>query len=243
MNKFYYDLHIHSCLSPCGDNDSTPDSIVGMGELNGLNLMALTDHNSCKNCPAFFKAAERHGITAVAGMELTTAEDIHTVCLFEGLEGALDFDREIEKRRILIPNRADVFGDQLIMDDQDNVIGREENLLINATTLSLEEVPSLCRAYGGICYPAHIDRESNGIIAVLGVFPTEPKFRFAELHNGELMNGYCEKIGFAKEQFVLSSDAHYLWDIKEQSDYFTLDAEISGDEVRKSLFEFLRGAE
>ena len=79
MNRFYYDLHIHSCLSPCGDNDSTPDSIVGMGELNGLNIMALTDHNSCKNCPAFFKAAERHNITAVAGMELTTAEDIHVV--------------------------------------------------------------------------------------------------------------------------------------------------------------------
>ena len=243
MNKFYYDLHIHSCLSPCGDNDSTPDSIVGMGELNGLNLMALTDHNSCKNCPAFFKAAERHGITAVAGMELTTAEDIHMVCLFESLEAALDFDREIEKRRILIPNRADVFGDQLVMDSQDNIISREENLLINATTLSLEEVSPLCEAHGGICYPAHIDRESNGIIAVLGVFPQEPRFKFAELHNGELMDGYCEEIGFSKKQFVVSSDAHYLWDIKEKSDYFLLDAEKSGDEVRKSLFEFLRGAE
>ena len=100
MKQYYYDLHIHSCLSPCGDDDSTPDSIVGMGELNGLNLMALTDHNTVKNAPAFFKAAERHGIVPVAGMELTTAEDIHVVCLFETLEGALDFDREIEKKRI-----------------------------------------------------------------------------------------------------------------------------------------------
>lgn len=242
MNRFYYDLHLHSCLSPCGDNDSTPDSIVGMGELNGLNIMALTDHNSCKNCPAFFKAAERHGITAVAGMELTTAEDIHTVCLFESLEAALDFDREIEKRRILIPNRPDVFGDQLILDGEDNVVGREEHLLINATTLSLEEIPPLCENYGGICYPAHIDRESNGVIAVLGAFPVEPKFKLAELHDGALMDSYCEKIGFKKEQFIVSSDAHYLWDIKEQSDYFALDAEGCGDEVRKSLFEFLRGA-
>ena len=242
MNRFYYDLHLHSCLSPCGDNDSTPDSIVGMGELNGLSLMALTDHNSCKNCPAFFKAADRHGITAVAGMELTTAEDIHTVCLFESLEAALDFDSEIAKRRILIPNRPDVFGDQLILDGEDNIVGREEHLLINATTLSLPEVPPLCEKYGGICYPAHIDRESNGVIAVLGTFPIEPKFKLAELHDGALMNGYCEKIGFKKEQFIVSSDAHYLWDIKEQSDYFLLDAEGCGDEVRKSLFEFLRGA-
>ena len=100
MSKFYYDLHIHSCLSPCGDNDSTPDSIAGMGELNELNLMAITDHNSLKNAPAFFKAAERHGIIPVAGMELTTAEDIHIVCLFEFLSDALSFDSELEKRKI-----------------------------------------------------------------------------------------------------------------------------------------------
>ena len=81
MKRYYYDLHIHSCLSPCGDDDSTPDSIAGMGELNGLDIMALTDHNTCKNCPAFFEAALRHGILPIAGMELTTAEDIHAVCL------------------------------------------------------------------------------------------------------------------------------------------------------------------
>ena len=98
--RYYYDLHIHSCLSPCGGDDSTPDSIAGMGELNGLDVMALTDHNTAKNCPAFFKAAERHGIIPVAGMELTTAEDIHAVCLFGSLEGAMEFDRLIESRRV-----------------------------------------------------------------------------------------------------------------------------------------------
>ena len=242
MNRFYYDLHIHSCLSPCGDNDSTPDSIAGMGELNGLDIMALTDHNSCKNCPAFFSAAQRHGITAVAGMELTTAEDIHVVCLFETLAGAMEFDKEVEKRRILFPNKSEVFGDQLIMNEQDTVIGVEENLLINATTLPLEEVPALCEAFGGICYPAHIDRESNAVIAVLGAFPTEPKFGFAELHNGGLIDDYAEIASLPKQNFIVSSDAHYLWDIKEKSDYFFLDAEKSSGEVRKSLFEYLRGA-
>ena len=105
MKKYYYDLHIHSCLSPCGDDDSTPDSIAGMGELNGLDIMALTDHNTCKNCPAFFESALRHGILPIAGMELTTAEDIHLVCLFGTLEKALEFDNELQSRRILIENR------------------------------------------------------------------------------------------------------------------------------------------
>ena len=113
--KYYYDLHIHSCLSPCGDDDSTPDSILGMGELNGLDLMALTDHNTCKNCPAFFEAAEKHGILPIAGMELTTAEDIHVVCLFPNLESAMSFSDEVEKRRIKIKNRTDIFGNQLIL--------------------------------------------------------------------------------------------------------------------------------
>lgn len=81
MERFY-DLHLHSCLSPCADNDMTPVNIAGMGMLNGLSVMALTDHNSCGNCPAFFEACRSYGITPVAGMELTTAEDIHVVCLF-----------------------------------------------------------------------------------------------------------------------------------------------------------------
>ena len=70
MRKYFYDLHLHSCLSPCGDDDSTPNNIAGMAALSGLSIVALTDHNTAKNCPAFFEAAERNGITAVAGMEL-----------------------------------------------------------------------------------------------------------------------------------------------------------------------------
>ncbi len=241
MNRYYYDLHIHSCLSPCGDNDSTPNNIAGMGELNGLNIMALTDHNSCKNCPAFFKAAKCHGIIPVAGMELTTAEDIHVVCLFETLEGAMAFDEEIEKRRIKIINRTDIFGDQLILDENDEIAGVEEFLLPNATTVSLEEAPVIAERFGGICYPAHIDREANGIIAVLGAFPPSPKFRVAELRDREKESEFLEKTYLLSEQLVFSSDAHYLWDINEKESYFLLDDEpYSGELVRKRLFERLR---
>ena len=105
MKKYYYDLHIHSCLSPCGDEDNTPGNIVGMAKLCGLNILALTDHNSCKNCPAFFEAAKRHGIIPIAGMELTTSEDIHVVCLFEHLKDALAFDEYVDSRRNKIKNK------------------------------------------------------------------------------------------------------------------------------------------
>ena len=222
MKNYYYDLHIHSCLSPCGDDDSTPDSIAGMGELNGLDIMALTDHNTCKNCPAFFEAAVKHGILPVAGMELTTAEDIHTVCLFPNLEKALQFEAELRSRRILFENRADIFGNQFVCDSEDNIVGEEKFLLSNATTVSLDEAPSFVEKFGGICYPAHIDRDSNGVIAVLGAFPVSPSFYCAELHNREKITDYEELSGLSAEKIIISSDAHYLWDIKEKLDFLTL---------------------
>ena len=149
MNRYYYDFHIHSCLSPCGDNDMTPNNIAGVCALAGLQIAALTDHNSVKNCPAFYKAAKKQGIIPIAGMELTTAEEIHVVCLFERLEDAMAFGEDVETYRVRIPNRVDIFGDQLILDEEDNPIGTEDDLLPNATMLSLEEsVESTAEAKG-----------------------------------------------------------------------------------------------
>jgi len=110
--KVYYDLHIHSCLSPCGDDDATPAVIAGIAKLNGLDMAALTDHNTCKNCPAFFTACEFYGVTPVAGMELTTAEDVHIVCLFPTLEKAMEFDGIVEGRSAPIKNKPVIFGNQ-----------------------------------------------------------------------------------------------------------------------------------
>lgn len=242
MKKYFYDLHIHSCLSPCGDDASTPDSIAGMGELNGLDVMALTDHNTCKNCPAFFEACHKHGILPIAGMELTTAEDIHAVCLFGNLEAALEFDREIQSKRILIPNRVDIFGRQLICDSEDNIISEEEYMLTNATSISLDEALPLAKAFGGICYPAHIDRSANGVISVLGVFPKESGFTCAELHNGLLVDDFIPLADIPRERFVISSDAHYLWDIAEKENYFMLnDIPEKCDNAGEYFIEYLKG--
>ena len=221
----------------------TPNNIAGMGALAGLQVMALTDHNTCKNCPAFYKAAKKNGIIPIAGMELTTAEDIHIVCLFPTLEDALGFDAFVETQRILIANRTDIFGDQLILDENDEVIGTDEYLLSNATQLTIEQVPEAVEKYNGLCFPAHIDREANGVVATLGTFPDEPFFSCAEFHDKEKQQQYCERYPLVSEKTLLvGSDAHYLWDIRDKAAYFEVDDEpYSSDKVRKEIFRFLRG--
>ena len=241
MRNYYYDLHTHSCLSPCGGEDSTPASIAGMAKLAGLDIVALTDHNSSKNCPAFFEAARAYGIVPVAGMELTTSEDIHAVCLFESLEDALLFDAEIDSRRMKVPNRPDIFGEQLILDSDDNEIGRVDSLLTVATDISIDGLRKITDSFGGVCYPAHIDRDANGIIAVLGTIPENSDFDFYEIHDGGRIPEFSERYGIAKERFIISSDAHYLDGIKDKENYFSLDCD--GDDeitVRRALFEHLR---
>ena len=241
MNRYYYDLHLHSCLSPCGDDDNTPNNIAGMASLCGLNIIALTDHNTCKNCPAFFEAAKRYGIIPIAGMELTTAEDIHVVCLFEELENAMAFDGEIDKRRMKIENRKDIFGNQYILDGEDNRIGEEKYLLPNATSVSLEEAFGLVKSFGGISYPAHIDRQSNGIISVLGTFPETPDFNIIEINQKEKVEEYVKKYSLEDKRVIISSDAHYLTDMRDKENYFELDDEpYSSALVRSNLFKLLR---
>ncbi len=242
--RYYYDLHIHSCLSPCADSDNTPNNIAGMATICGLNIVALTDHNTCRNCPAFFEAAKRYGIIPIAGMELTTAEDIHVICLFENLEDAMSFNDEVDKKRIFIKNRADIFGEQFICDGEDNIVGTEENLLSNATKITIEEAPELVKKYNGICYPAHIDRPSNGIIAVLGDFPRDSSFICAEFHNKDNIENYKNLYPETRDKItIISSDAHCLTDIRDKENYFDIvDEPYSSKLVRKNLFLKLRGS-
>ena len=242
MNRYYYDLHIHSCLSPCGDDDNTPNNIAGMASVCGLNIVALTDHNSCKNCPAFFSAAKRYGIIPIAGMELTTSEDIHVVCLFEELDDAMRFDDYVNGRRVLIKNRPEIFGRQFVLDAEDNPVAEIEHLLTNATTISIEEVKDIVTSFGGISYPAHIDRDTNGIIAILGTIPPDSPFSLYELRCKDNITDYSERYSISPERFIISSDAHYLENISEQENYFDLEDEpYSSAYVRHRLFLLLRG--
>ena len=241
MNKYYYDFHIHSCLSPCADNDNTPNNIAGMATLCGLNVVALTDHNTCRNCPGFFEAAKKQGIIPIAGMELTTSEDIHIIFLFEQLEDAMEFSEEVNTRRILFPNRVDVYGEQYVMDGNDEVVDTDPYLLSNATTISVDECPALAERFNGICYPAHVDRQANGIIATLGIFPDIQGFKCCEFHDAEKIDEYLNNHPIGDRHIIVSSDAHFLWDMRDENKYFLIDDEpYSSDLVRKRLFEKLR---
>ena len=241
MNRYVYDLHLHSCLSPCADDDMTPANIAGMAALCGIGLLALTDHNSCGNCAAFLTACRQYGIVGVPGMELTTAEEIHLVCLFPTLEAATAFDAAVQQQRMKIKNKPAVFGNQIYMDAQDGVLGEEQNLLIPATRLSIEDATALALVHGGAAYPAHIDRPSNGIIGILGALPERPYFPTLELNDAANIPAYREKYGLQDRRILCSSDAHHLWDIREQNLSIELDDEpYSSARVRQALIDLLR---
>lgn len=242
MNRYYYDLHVHSCLSPCGDDDMTPNNIAGMAAIKGLQIVALTDHNTTKNCRAFYAAARKNGIIPIAGMEMTTAEDVHLVCLFPTLEAAEAFDAAYQQYRVLYKNRPDIFGEQPILDENDEKIGEEENLLLNASTLSIDDAHALLAEYGAVVFPAHIDRDENGIIAALGWLPETPHFACVEFRDNANIENYTKMYNLDGKIILTDSDAHYLWDINEADNYLELEDEpYSSALVRESLFRLLRG--
>lgn len=216
MIPLFYDLHIHSCLSPCGDDDMTPANIAGMAAVKGLDVIALTDHNSCRNCPAAMYHGAQYGVTVIPGMELTTQEEVHVICLFPDLENALSFDSLVYERLMPVRNREDIFGKQQIMNEKDEVTGTVENLLINATSIGFDEVFPLAQSFHGIAYPAHVDKSSTSILSNLGFVPPESTFTCAEFHDfGNLHRIRKEHSYFEKCNVICCSDAHYLEDIHE----------------------------
>ena len=235
--KLYYDLHIHSCLSPCGDNDMSPYNLVNMAKIFGYDIIALTDHNTCKNCGSAMKIGEKIGITVVPGMELCTSEEIHNVCLFPDLDKAMAFSDYIYGTLPPVKNREKIFGEQLIMDCEDGIIGKEEILLTTASSVSISELDELVKKYGGVSYPAHIDRNSYSIISSLGDFPYEVESRCFELTPKAKAEDYLEKYPATKGRLIIrSSDAHYLTNMREPEFMIDLPENSAG-----ALIEYLKG--
>ncbi len=235
--KLYYDLHLHSCLSPCGDNEMTPYNLVNMAKIFGYDIIALTDHNSCRNCESAMKVGEQIGITVVPGMELCTSEEIHCVCLFSNIEKAAEFSDYVKAMMPPIKNKEHIFGEQLIMDCEDGVLGKEEILLTTAAGISIDELPELIEKYEGVCYPAHIDRSSFSIISALGDFSEDLKVNCFELTPKADEADFLQKYkGTQGKLIIRSSDAHYLTDMREPE--FTV--ELSENSA-KALISYLKG--
>lgn len=227
--KLYYDLHIHSCLSPCGDDQSTPGNLAGMLKLAGIDAVALTDHNTCGNCRPFIKHAEGYGLVALPGMELTTSEEVHVVCLFEDIENAGGFSREVYKSLPPIPNKPEIFGPQVLRGEDDEAAGFEEKLLISATRIGIYDVAAMAGEYGGVAFPAHIDRPGFSLLANLGLWDDAMGFMFYEKTRG------ADPSALPARPFLINSDAHRLEDIPDAA--YSLEAE---ERSAKGVLDALR---
>ena len=212
-----YDLHIHSCLSPCADDDMTPASIAGFAKLNGIDLIAVADHNAADNLSAAACACEAYGVTLLPAMEITTQEEIHVLAYFPSLEAALRTSDMLYNLLLDLPYDPAIWGRQLVMDENDNIIAEKNKLLPAALPLDLYAVKALCDEAGAIAVPAHVDKDSYSLLSVLGFAPEDLPFAAYEVRRPEhalpglLQSGRLP----AGPEIITSSDAHSLMQISE----------------------------
>lgn len=215
----------------------TPNNLVNMAALLGCEILALTDHNTCRNAPAAIHAGEEAGVLVIPGMELCTAEEAHVVCLFETLENALAFDAYVESQTVKIPNRPEIFGEQLILNEKDEIIGSIDYLLITATQIRVDDVTTLMERFGGVAFPAHVDKDSYSVTASLGEIPAEIGFHAAEISAGAdrekqlLLHPELRALMLLRD-----SDAHYLHLMRE-----TLPLVELPERSAKAVIHLLRG--
>ncbi|MEG2119476.1 MAG: histidinol-phosphatase [Pseudoflavonifractor sp.] len=212
--KLFYDLHLHSCLSPCGGDDMTPYNLAAMCALAGLQVVALTDHNTIGNCEAFCRAAEGFSLLALPGMELCTAEEVHVICLFPTLAAAAAFSANLDRVTSWGQNDVPIFGRQVLMDWGDGVLGEDPRLLAGASGMGIYDVVPAVTALGGFCYPAHLDRDSFSLLSNLGLWDPEMGFTMAE---GSLRcpPDFWQRSDLFGVGHLTGSDAHYLHQIPD----------------------------
>lgn len=233
--KYAVDLHIHSALSPCADKDMTPNNIVSMAVIKGLDIIALTDHNSGANLEAVYKCAKKSGLLFIPGMEVETSEEVHLICLFPDVWSALEMHCLVYNALPAMKNRDDIFGKQLIMDENDYITGEEERMLITATNLTVNKVFLLVKQLGGAVIPAHVDRPSFSMISNLGIIPEDRGIKYLEISRN------CDKYAFRASKpeldgfrLIKSSDAHYLGDMLERESLLEL-KELSAQAVIEAI--------
>ena len=224
MRPVYYDLHIHTALSPCADNDMTPNDIVGMALLNCLNLIAVTDHNSFANVEAVMKAAAGKDLIVLPGAEIETSEEVHVLCLFPDLICARGFEEELDPLYSQIPNRPDIFGEQIVYDEHDRRTGVVGRMLLAPVAISFDDLHSMTHKHGGAFIPAHVDRDSYSVLSNLGFLPPHLSIPAVEVSSAGFERGYVKKNPnrLPRSRVIISSDAHHLWNIADMNHFLYL---------------------
>ncbi len=235
--KLFCDLHIHSALSPCGDMDMTPNNIVNMALLKGLDAIAITDHNAVANIPAVTECASKTPLIVIPGMELETSEEAHFICLFPDFPAAQQFHQWLSGHFLPVDNRPEIFGEQVIFNAQDEIVGHEPHLLVTAASCSVYEAAPLVCSLGGVIYPAHVDKESYSVISNLGFVPPDLGFQTVELsRRADPAQTLARFAHLAPYRMITASDAHYLWDIYEQECCLELP-----ERSKEAILHYLKG--
>jgi 3',5'-nucleoside bisphosphate phosphatase len=211
LKFFTVDLHVHTVHSACAEMEMLPEFILERAQELGLNLIAVTDHNSAENVAAMLKAADGTGITVLPGMEVQTREEVHLLCLFDTLEQATYWQELVYAHLPHLKNREQVFGTQVVLNVDGEAVGTNDRLLATSTFFSVEEVVQRVHAANGLCIPAHVDRPAYSIIANLGFIPPELRIRGVEISH--LVGPNDARTRFHQlEQYslVASGDAHRL---------------------------------
>jgi len=212
----YYkaDLHIHSVLSPCGGLEMSPQSVMKKACEMGIDIIAITDHNSMANSCVYQRVAAKFGIHYIYGVEIQTTEEIHVIALFDDWEVAREFNKELYKSLLPIENDPDYLGDQVVIDDDENIIRSIKRALLNSSLWTFETTFKKIHNSGGFGFPAHVDAYTNSVISQLGFIPPGVNISAlgitAKCNENELFGQYP----FLKDYTLIrNSDAHYLEDI------------------------------
>lgn len=231
------DLHIHSALSPCADNDMTPNNIINMALLKGLDIISVTDHNNASNLPAIHQVAVDKGMMLLPGIEVQTKEEVHILCYFKNAASAVEFGEMVYSRLPDVRIDEKIFGEQLVLDSEDNIIGKLDKLLLSSTDITIDQLFGLAKDFNGICIPAHVDRPSCSIISNLGFIPGNLGIKTVEISKGKTLSSILSNYPYLKNYRVIkSSDAHYLYDICERENFIDPDEYTLTD-----IFKYLLG--
>ncbi len=205
-----FDLHVHSCLSPCANLEMSPSEIVARAISAGMDGIALTDHQSARNCPAIAECVRRAGLKCLYGMEVQTAEEVHTVALFDTVEQALALTNWVYEAMPKRVNDPETFGDQPVVTWDDDIVEMEWRILAMSCRRTIPETAAKVHELDGLYIAAHIDRPNFSVLGSLGAIP-DNSFDAVELSRTANESLWFPKAaGYA---VIRSSDAHNLDDV------------------------------
>jgi PHP family Zn ribbon phosphoesterase len=235
LRLFRADLHIHTCLSPCGELTMYPSAVAAAAVAAGLDIIAVTDHNATENAAAVRAAARGTPLAVFSGLELTTEEEAHVLGIFGPGTDLAPLQETVYAHLVDTPALRSFTENQVIVDAEDGVTGFNPHGLFGATTLSAAEAVELIHDHGGLAVAAHLDRPSFSVLSQLGFIP--PGLELDAVEGSPLLNLEEAVNAFRLETplpVLLSSDAHKPEDIGAAATVFLL-AEPSFEEVRRAL--------